>query len=159
MRARETVVRWTRPSDEGRQAKDVARIVLEQCGFEAIRSGVRPPGSGLELSFVATDRTGADWAFDLSGTFTSARSGLARADSLWKALATAAVLQHGTRPQPLVLLTTDLPRRGESGALALGSVVGPDRLVIDVVGLLDPEGHDRLTAYARFGLPATSGWA
>ena len=41
--------------------------MLEACGFEDIRPGVKPPGSGIELSFIATDRTGEEWAFDVPG--------------------------------------------------------------------------------------------
>ena len=47
-----------------------------ECGFADIRAGVKPPGLGVELSFVATDLTGGDWAFDVSGAFTSNRTGL-----------------------------------------------------------------------------------
>ena len=79
---------------EGRLAKDLARLVLEECGFENIQSGVKPPGLGIELNYVATDRNGDDWAFDVSGAFTSNRSGLKRTDTLWKALGKAAVLHQ-----------------------------------------------------------------
>ncbi len=46
-------------------------ILLGQCGFDNIRSRSKPRGLGIVLSFVAADRTGADWAFDVSGTFTA----------------------------------------------------------------------------------------
>ncbi len=98
---------------EGRLAKDLAKVVLEECGFGDIRSGVKPPGLGIELSYLATDRNGDDWAFDVSGAFTSNRSGLMRTDALWKALGKAAVLHQADPDLPLVLLTTDCPPEGE----------------------------------------------
>ena len=142
---------------DGRQAREVAEILLGQCGFDHIRSEVKPRGLGIVLSFVAADRTGADWAFDVSGTFTTNRSGLRRADTLWKSLGKAAVL-HESRASddgagmPLVLLTTDAPAKGTSGHQALRVLRGEDRPVFDVVELLDPDGHARLRSYAENGL-------
>lgn len=109
------------------------------------------------LSFVAADRTGADWAFDVSGTFTTNRSGLRRADTLWKSLGKAAVLNESRASDegvgmPLVLLTTDAPAKGTSGHQALRVLRGEDRPVFDVVELLDPDGHARLRSYAENGL-------
>ena len=143
--------RLARALQEGRSAKGVAHIVLDQCGFRDIRAGVKVPGLGVELAFTAVDHTGRRWAFDLSGAFTTTRSGLKRSDALWKALGTAAVLHSAAIDLPLVLLTTDAPSRPSAGMLALEAVRGPDRPVHDVVELLDPAGHDRLRAYASEG--------
>lgn len=142
---------------EGRSAKEVAEIVLTDCGFVDIRSGVKPAGLGVELAFVAADRSGGRWAFDLSGAFTSTRAGLKRSDALWKALGTAAVLHAAAADLPLVLLTTDAPSRATAGSLALAAVRGPDRPVHDVIELLNPADHDRLRAYARQGRSDPSG--
>lgn len=140
---------------EGRQAREVAEVLLEECGFTDIRSGVRPRGLGIELSFVAADRTGSDWAFDVSGAFTSSRGGLRRSDTLWKAIGKAGVLhQHhldrGTA-MPLVLLTTDAPAKGTSGDRSLRAVRGDGRAVFDVVELLDPVAQARLRRHAVSG--------
>ena len=132
----------------GLQAKEVARLLVETCGFTNIRDDVRPRGLGVTLSLVATDRAGADWAFDVAGAFTANRTGLRRADTLWKALAKAAVLHAGPVDLPLVILTTDAPTKGTDGHLALGQMRGPDRPVIDVIELLSTHDHDRLRAYA-----------
>ena len=136
---------------EGRLAKDLARVVLEECGFEDIRSGVRPPGLGIELNFLATDRNGDDWAFDVSGAFTSNRSGLMRTDTLWKALGQAAVLHQADPTLPFVLLTTDAPRKGSAGSTALNVVLGVHKPVFDLIELLDPVAQARLKGYAERG--------
>jgi site-specific DNA-methyltransferase (adenine-specific) len=139
---------------DGLQAKELAGILLDACGFSDVRSDVKIPGAGLGIHFLATDRTGQDWAFDVSGAFTSNRSGLKRAETLWRAIGRATVL-HQARPDlPLVLLTTDRPNRGSAGHLSLEAVTGADRPVFDLVELLDVGGHDRLGAYALRGRPA-----
>ena len=135
---------------EGRQAKELAGILLGACGFTGVRTGVRA-AAGVELTFQATDRRGGEWAFDVSGAFTSSRGGLRRTDTLWRTLGKAAVL-HRARPDlPLVLLTTDAPAGGGAGAAALDALRGPGRPVYDLVELLDDAAHERLRSYARLG--------
>lgn len=137
----------------GLQARELAGILLDACGFADVRSDVKLPGLGLEAHFVATDRTGEEWAFDVSGAFTSNRSGLKRAETLWRALGRATVL-HEARPDlPLILLTTDRPKRGSAGHLSLDAVTGPARPVFDLVELLDGGDHERLRDYALRGRP------
>jgi len=139
---------------EGRLAKDLAKLLLETCGFTHIRSGVRPSGLGIELSFVATDSRGGDWAFDVAGAFTPNRSGLKRTDALWKALGKAAVLSQADPQLPLVLLTTEAPAKGSAGHTALHVVLGPDKPVFDLIEILDPIAQARLRAYAERGRAA-----
>jgi len=136
---------------EGRQAKDLAGIILKDCGFSQIRPDVKPPGLGIELNFVATDQSGGEWAFDVSGAFASSRAGLKRTDTLWKALGKAVVLNQAGIDLPLVLLTTDAPARGSAGAMALGVVKGPGRPVFDLIELLNRQDQDRLRTYAFSG--------
>lgn len=136
---------------EGRQAKELARLLLEACGFADIREEVKPRGLGIVLNFVASDQTGEDWAFDVSGAFTSNRAGLRRTDTLWKSLGKAGVLHQSSRPMPLVLLTTDAPAKGTAGAQALSVVRGPTQPVFDLIELLNPEDQTRLHAYALHG--------
>ena len=138
---------------EGRQATDLARLLLESCGFNDIRTNVRVAGLGIKLTFVATDQVGDDWAFDVSGAFTVGRSGLRRADTLWKALGKAAVLHQHSEDRPLVLLTTDAPAPGSAGHAALDATKGPGRPVFDLIELLDRGDHERLRDYARRGRP------
>ena len=139
---------------EGRKAKELALVVLEQCGFTDVRTEVRYPVLGVEVNFLAKDATGADWAFDVSGGFTSSRAGLKRTDTLWKALGKAAVLHEARRGVPLVLLTTDAPTKGSAGDAALRVVLGPGRAIYDVIELLSAEGQERLHRYATDGLPS-----
>lgn len=138
---------------EGRQAKYLAEQLITKLGFADIRRDVKLRNVGVEVNFVATDQQGDDWAFDVSGAFTSSRSGLKRTDTLWKALGKAAVLYHsGEVPTvPLVLLTTDAPTPGSAGAKALRLVLGDDKPVFDLVELLNAEDQERLGGYARHG--------
>ncbi|MCC7076908.1 MAG: site-specific DNA-methyltransferase [Acidimicrobiia bacterium] len=132
---------------DGAKARDLAREMLEACGFEDITEKVKVREVGVEVSLAATDTDGNPWHFDVSGAFTSTRQGLARTETLWKALGRAAAL-HTARPSvPLVLLTTDVPPRGSAGAAALASLTGDDKPVFDVVELLDEDGLGRLQAY------------
>ena len=133
---------------EGRKAKEVALLVLEECGFTDVRIDVRFPTLGVEVGFVARDAAGADWAFDVSGGFTSTRSGLRRSDTLWKALAKAAVLHQAHPRLPLVLLTTDLPVPSSPGDASLRAVLGAGRPVRDVVEILAPAAQARLRRHA-----------
>jgi site-specific DNA-methyltransferase (adenine-specific) len=136
---------------DGRQIKDFAAIVLETCGFVDIRSDVKLAALGIELSFLARDQTGAEWAFDVSGAFTTNGTGLRRTDALWKALGKAAVVHEGRDDLPLVLLTTDAPARASAGSKALKVLRGPGRPVFDLVELLNPKDQERLRDYARRG--------
>lgn len=138
---------------EGRQAKDLAGILLASCGFVEIVPDVKLSDLGIELSFLAVDQQGNAWAFDVSGAFTSSRAGLRRADTLWKALGKAAVLHEGRGDPPLVLLTTDAPARGGAGYAALNALKGPGRPVFDLVELLNTRDQERLRGYALRGYP------
>ena len=140
---------------EGRKAKELARIVLETCGFVDVRADVRLPHYGVEVNFVAQDATGADWAFDVSGAFTSSRAGLRRTDTLWKALGKAAVLNEAISDLPLVLLTTDEPARGSAGHHALEVLRGPGKAVYDLIRILEPTDQERLRGYGATGRPDT----
>lgn len=138
---------------EGRQAKDLAGILLDTCGFLEIRPDVKLAGLGIEVNFVAIDQAGHAWAFDVSGAFTSSRAGLRRTDTLWKALGKAAVLHEGRGDLPLVLLTTDAPARGSAGYSALNVLKGPGRPVFDLIELLNTTDQERLRDYALRGHP------
>jgi DNA modification methylase len=138
---------------EGRQAKELARLLLEGCGFENIREDVKPRGLGIVLNFVAADQTGEDWAFDVSGAFTSNRAGLRRTDTLWKSLGKAGVLHESALGLPLVLLTTDAPAKGTAGHQALNVMRGSGRPVFDLVELLNGDDQARLHNYASLGFP------
>lgn len=140
-----------RATREGRQAKDQARLLVEACGFVDIRENVKPRGLGIVLNLVATDQQGDDWAFDVSGAFTSSRAGLLRTDTLWKSLGKAGVLHESDLGMPLVLLTTNAPSLGSAGHKALSVMTGPTRPVFDVCELLNTDDQQRLHGYAVNG--------
>ena len=149
----------------GRMAQDLAYELLEYCGFTDLRKDVKLR-CGVEINFEASDSDNRPWYFSVSGAFGSSRPGLRRTDTLWKAIGKATVIQQwrdstSEVPIPLVLLTTDQPARGSSGAIALASVMertrrsNPDvpiaadsRPVFDVIELRDIDGQQRLQMYA-----------
>ena len=118
----------------GRPAKVVAEALLREAGFADIAVDVRVP-EGVDVSFLAHDPSGRPWFFDVAGGFTTTRSGLRRADTLWRALGKAAVLHEAHPDVPLVLLATDLPAETGPGQAALRAVTGPGRPVTAVVEL------------------------
>jgi hypothetical protein len=74
-----------------------------------------------------------------------------RTDTLWKALGKAAVLHQADPTLPLVLLTTDAPKKGSAGSTALNVVLGVDKPVFDLIEILDPVAQARLKGYAERG--------
>jgi len=136
---------------EGRTAKDLAAGLLAECGFTNIRSDLKLRGLGITLSFVASDHQGEDWAFEVSGAFTSTRAGLRRADALWRSLGKAAVFRESGRGLPLVLLTTDAPVKGTAAYQALDVMRGSTGPVFDLIELLNSDDRSRLARYALDG--------
>lgn len=131
---------------EGRRAKEIARAVLLDCDFSDIAEDYRLR-NGVEVNFVATDVKGHKWFFDVSGAFTSARPGLRRTDTLWKAMGKAAVIKaSNSGPAPLIFLTTNLPAKGSAGDLALRAARGG--IFHDAIEMLSSEGQERLRHYA-----------
>jgi DNA modification methylase len=137
---------------QGQRAKDIAKAVLRDCGFEGFKENLRLHG-GVEVSLSALDKTGRVWLFDVSGAFTSTRAGLRRTDTLWKALGKASILHASGEPDyRLVLLTTDLPPRKGSGGQALRAAHGVT--FHDALKMRSREGQERLRRYAEGGDPA-----
>lgn len=135
---------------EGRAAKDVARKLIEGCGFVDVESGVRF-AQGVEVNFRAYDQTGQPWFFDVSGGFTSNRPGLRRTDTLWKALGKAAVLHEIEAKVPLVLLTSGAPIRNSAGDRALGVVSGRGKPIFAVIQMQQADDQRRLRSFATRG--------
>ncbi|TMM15089.1 MAG: site-specific DNA-methyltransferase [Actinobacteria bacterium] len=133
---------------EGLAARDVARVALDQCGFVGIDEDVSFP-EGVDVSFVARDRGGRPWRFDVAGGFTSNRPGLRRAEVLWKALGKAAVLASARPDVGLVLLTADVPAGGSAGDSSLRAVLGHDKPIRDVIVLTSAEDLRRLRELAQ----------
>ena len=146
---------------QGRKARELARDLLDHCGFVDIVADVRT-GGGTDVSYSGLDRTGQRWYFDVSGAFTSTRAGLRRTDTLWKALGKAAVV-HASHPEiPYVLVTTDAPEAGSAGGRALRTLTGGGRpdgfgVVFDVIEMESVDCRNRLSAYASGGPGAREG--
>jgi len=134
---------------EGETAKEIARAVLRDCGFQ-VRNDSRGLHNGVEVDFAAEDQHGGLWYFDVSGGFTGTRSGLSRADTLWKTLGRAGVLAASETDGPLILLTTNLPPRGSAGDVALRAARGV--MYLDAIEMLSAGGQERLREYAATGI-------
>lgn len=134
-----------RAGEEGRQAQEIARMVLNGCGFKDLRANERRADLGVTINLIGLDDTGKEWCFDVSGAFTSKRAGLIRTDTMWKTLGRANVL-HQAGIERLVLLTTNLPKPKSAGHFAL-TAAAPT--FFDAIEMLTLDGKARLTLYAQ----------
>lgn len=130
-----------RASKQGLAAKKMAKDLLALCGFEILQENARLGRLGIEVSFKARARNGILYFFDISGAFSGYRPGLMRTDTLWKALGKASVLhalpQTDNHRLPYILLTTNRPKRGSSGARALQQVWGEGKPIRHVFEMAD----------------------
>jgi site-specific DNA-methyltransferase (adenine-specific) len=139
--------------EDGASASRLAERALGEAGFTIVGRDQRVRGAGVVVAFGAVDAEERPWLFDVPGPFTTYRGGLQRADVTWRALGRAAAVGGVRRTDaagavgPLVLLTTDLPRRGSEPDTALRAA-GPE-VVFDVVDVLSARGRDRLARYAK----------
>ncbi|HUY21478.1 MAG TPA: site-specific DNA-methyltransferase [Acidimicrobiales bacterium] len=146
---------------DGASARELAAELLAACGFADVVESKRLV-AGVDVTFSARDRTGRRWLFDVSGAFTTTRTGLRRADTLWRALGKAAVL-HAELPEvPVVLLTTAVPVPGSAGerawrSLAAATAPGTLAAVHDVIELESPDDQARLRRYASEGIALADG--
>jgi site-specific DNA-methyltransferase (adenine-specific) len=136
-----------------------AADLLNEAGFRILQSKARPRGLGLVISYVAADAADVPWYFDVTGAFTTTPAGLARTDTLWRALGRAGVLATMGK-SPLVFLTSHLPKARSQGDLALRAA-GPG-LVFDAMEMSAGDHLARLRAYGaggHHGRPAPGFWA
>ena len=150
-----------RATSEGKKAADIAQKVLEEAGFDIVKTPVKIPKVGVQFNFLAEDADGGRWYIDVSGAFTTVRPGLMRTDTLWKTLGRIHVLRAQDDPQNpsrVLILTSNLPKAGSEGDKALRAV-GPDQ-VWDAVEMFDAAGVARLGLYAEGGaaLPSPGFW-
>ena len=133
-----------------RSAVRLSEDVLVEAGFTITARKHRVRGSGVVLSFVATDAWDGTWYFDVPGAFTSYHGGLLRTETVWRSLGRAAAVR-GRIPKsvPIVFLSANLPRRPSEGDTALRAA-GPDAF-FDAVDLLSADGRARLGRYAGGG--------
>ncbi|MEM7095911.1 MAG: site-specific DNA-methyltransferase [Actinomycetota bacterium] len=144
---------------EGIKAEDLARLVLEECGFTSVTEKKTKLRCGVQIDITAASQDGQLWHFDVTGTFTSERDGLRRTDTLWKSLGKAAARATDAAAEnvPYVLLTTSKPAAGEAWRALQACQQGPDRVIFDAIEMLSPEGQERLRGYASEGREAAAG--
>jgi DNA modification methylase len=143
---------------DGASAATVARAALEAAGFGDVRANRRLSKLGLAVDFTGTDARGRTWYFDVAGPNSAYRGGMARSETVWRALGRAHVLAAGGHT-PFVVLTTQLPRAGTEADRALRAS-GPGG-IFDAVDLLSSEARKRLGTYARGrgGAPLVGFWS
>jgi site-specific DNA-methyltransferase (adenine-specific) len=135
-------------SQEGKVVLALAEDLLVESGFRIAGRNARVRGLGVTVSFVAHDAAGGEWFFDVSGAFTTTRSGLWRTDNVLGSLGRASVLTNNQKA-PVVFLTSHRPKPKGDGDLAIRAV-GPGA-VFDVIAMLDAPGRERLKLYAKGG--------
>jgi site-specific DNA-methyltransferase (adenine-specific) len=136
-----------RATKEGKAAQNLAEQMLTEAGFTIVAKNSRVRGTGVTINFIATDAEEVEWYFDVSGAFTSTRGGLLRTDTVWKSLGRAHVLATAGF-QPVVLLTSHLPRKGSEGEIALRNAVD---IVFDVIEMRSQADYEKLRKYAAGG--------
>lgn len=136
---------------EGKRAQDIAKLRLQEAGFDKVDDKAKHPSGFLEFNFQVTSPNGArQWWVDVSGAFTTSRPGLQRTDTVWKTLGRLHVLksmEDGQGSDQVLVLTSNLPKPGSPGDRALRAVGPP--LIFDVIELYDPAGLARLRQYAE----------
>jgi modification methylase len=138
----------SRATREGKAAQALAEQLLEKAGFDKVERNKRLRGTGVTINFIADDRDGKTWYFDVSGAFTTTRGGLLRTDTVWKSLGRAHVLANN-KIAPVVFLTSHLPRPRSEGDAALRAA--GTHAFFDAIEMRSNEGFERLSKYAAGG--------
>ncbi len=136
-----------RATREGKAAQALAEQMLAEAGFTIVAKNSRVRGTGVTINFIAEDAAEQEWYFDVSGAFTSTRGGLLRTDTVWKALGRAHVLAS-KGVERIVLLSSDLPRPGSEGYIALQAAKD---IIYDAIEMRSDEGFEKLQKYASGG--------
>ena len=100
-----------REARDGLLAKEFARGAVGAVRVRGHPGRCQAAALGIDVSFIARDGDGEEWAFELAGTFTSSGAGLRRADVLWRAVGKASIWQQARGAGAFVVLTTDVPHR------------------------------------------------
>jgi site-specific DNA-methyltransferase (adenine-specific) len=153
-------------SRQGLAAKEVARRMLVQAGFEQfgpILEGVKV--AGVEFSYSVVDAAGQRLLVDFSGALSAARPGLKRGETLFRALgkASAVSLLLGDQAEEVLLtqvllMSTDAPGRKSALGRALTAALDPVHGTITEIALLDEPGLQTLCQLALGLRPGSAGW-
>jgi len=123
-----------------RTLKELSRTLLDEAGFVDVEETARV-APGVTVSFRATGPDGVTRLFELGGTHTPARSGLARLDVVWRTIAKAAIAREAAPDVEFVVLTSGAVRGGP-----IASVLGAGRPISRVVDVTAADALDRLTS-------------
>jgi site-specific DNA-methyltransferase (adenine-specific) len=129
----------------GASAGVLAKDALEAAGFRDVRANRRVRGVGATVSYTAVDRKGRTWYFDVAGTNSAYRGGMAKTELVWRELGRAH-LMSANGIGPFVILTPQLPRPGSDGDKALRGVGTTG--FFDAIDLTDTPALSRLSTYA-----------
>ena len=123
-----------------------------------MRPNRRLRGLGMAVDFTGSDAAGRTWYFDVAGPNSAYRGGMARSETVWRALGRANVMAARALA-PFVVLTTQLPRPGTEADRALRAP-GPGG-IFDAIDLLSADARARLATYAggRAGSPRAGFWS
>ncbi len=144
------------PANRPDKAGAAAALLLEGAGFSVADIKLtkrRHLAGGLVADLLALDGAGEEWVVLVAGASTVARTGLRRADVLFRTLGEAAVLT--TAGHRVLLLTTDLPAPRSAPLAALRDARGTT--FVDVLELTAPGALERLAAYAAGGVATPVG--
>jgi hypothetical protein len=125
---------------ERRTLKEISRTLLDEAGFVEVEENVRL-SPGVTVSFRAVGADGVVRLFELGGTHTPARSGLARIDVVWRTIAKASIAHQVAPGVEFVVLSSGTVRGGP-----IASVSGAGRPIARVVDVTAQDALDRLTA-------------
>ena len=132
---------------EGKKSQDIAVRLLTDAGFRVIDSKSVHPSGIIEFDYRVTGVDGAQWWVDVNGGFTTSRPGLQRTEAVWKLLGRVHVhTLSGDGATPVLVLTSNLPKRGSPGDKALRQ--SGTASIFDVIEMYDPAGLERLAHYA-----------
>jgi DNA modification methylase len=145
--------------DTSRPINTLVENELVAAGFHIAGRDRRVGKSGPIVAIEATDALGGSWLFDVSGALTSARTGLHRTETAWRAAGRAVFIANSGSARRLILVTSHLPKRSSEADAAIRSL-GTSTL-FDAMELGSPEGRARLTRYASgtCTVPAEGFWS
>ena len=127
---------------EGTTVLEQALALVERSGFTVTARKARVARTTVPA--LLTDAAGRRYALEVSGGFTVETAGLARTETVWRAIGRAAVLA-GTGVR-VVHLTSHGPARGSEAAAALAGA--PAGMFAAVGAVTDPSTAAALTALA-----------
>ena len=131
----------------GNKAHDIAAGMVTAAGFRIIADTAAIPGTGVEMSFKLTDRSGREWWAEVAGGFTTTQPGLARHETVMSTVAKAAALAGAIHRSRLLVITPYVPPPKSTSSIRVLRAAGP-RMIYDVAEIFDEDSERRLLTYA-----------